>query len=74
MGLRFLVLGGGSQEWAVALLGAHTTSKNRTRSHGNKHTSLAFIVVTFYELRFYGVLGTSWSRCRIVGLLEYKAT
>src|SRR5215213_7013060 len=35
--------------------------KIRARFQVCKHTSLTFIVVTFYELRFYGVLGSSLS-------------
>ena len=33
--------------------------KIRAEFDGYKHTSLTFLVVTFYELRFYGVLGSS---------------
>jgi hypothetical protein len=57
MGIRlFYVGGGGSREYAVEPLGAHTPSKNLPPISGSKHTSLIFfIVVTFYELRLYGV-------------------
>jgi hypothetical protein len=41
---------------AVALLGVHTPSNNPPRFHRYKHTLLVFLVVAFYELRFYGVL------------------
>jgi hypothetical protein len=40
----------------VVLLGAQTPSKNPPPISGCKHTSLAFLIVTFYELRHDGVL------------------
>ena len=48
--------GGGSWKYAVTLPSAHTPSKNLPPISGCKHTSLIFfVVVTFYELRSYGV-------------------
>jgi hypothetical protein len=61
MGSGSFVVRGGSWKLAMKLLGARTPRKIRTRFQEHKHTSLTFTVVTFYELRFYGVLG-SWFR------------
>jgi hypothetical protein len=57
LGLRFFCGGGGgSQKYTVASLGAHAPSKNPPPISGCEHTSLIiFLVVTFYELRLYGV-------------------
>jgi hypothetical protein len=41
------------------LLGAHTPSKNPPAVCRYKHTSLAFLVVAFYELRLDGLLRSS---------------
>jgi hypothetical protein len=48
--------GGGSQKLSVAWVEVHTPRKIRAQFQEYKDTSLIFIVVTFYELRFYGVL------------------
>jgi hypothetical protein len=58
MGLRFSCVArgwGGSQEWAVALLGVHTPSKKRAQFHGYKHTSLiSFVDEAGESSRFRG--------------------
>jgi len=56
-----IVRGGGSGETCGQSSGAHTPSKNPRWDSRYKHILLIFVVLTFYELRFYGVLGSSLS-------------
>jgi hypothetical protein len=64
MGLRFLTLqgGGGSEEWAIALLVRTPCRKIRARFLECKHILLGFMKGKFCELPLYGVLG-----CLLVG-------
>src|SRR5829696_2779590 len=56
-------------EWPIPY--PHTPAKNPRRFRRYKHISLASLVVTFYKLRFDGVLRCSLARRRI-GRLAYK--
>jgi hypothetical protein len=55
-GLDSPIGGGGSRNYAVEMQGARTPSKNPRPVSVHKHTFFIFVVVTFYELRLYGVL------------------
>jgi hypothetical protein len=58
---------------AVALPGVRTPPRKiRAWFQGCKHTSLAFLVVTFYKLRTDGVLRRSLARRRIA-CVAYKS-
>jgi hypothetical protein len=68
---REAVGGGGRRNGRLHCLVCTPPRKIRVHFQGYKHTSLTFLVVTFYELRFDGVLRRSLAR-RWKGRLEYK--
>jgi hypothetical protein len=74
MGLRFSRVAGGVGRGNGRLHCWVRTPhrKIRVQFRGHKHTSLTFLVVTFYELRLYGVLRSSYTRSCIAPVRSPK--
>jgi hypothetical protein len=56
----------------AALPAVHTLTIIRAQSHSYKHTSLASLVVMFYELRFDGALGRPLRLHEVAKLLLFR--